>query len=154
MTFITISTDKWTQRYLALAAHVATWSKDPSTKVGAIIVSAKNRQLIAVGYNGLPSGLADTPERLADRSTKYALTVHAERAVLDNASFDVEGATLVSTLHPCAECAKSIIAKRLRRVVTRPAPDREPWAESAQLAASMLAEAGVELVVVPTNPLT
>ena len=61
---------------MALAQFVATWSRDPSTKVGAVVVGAGDRRKIAFGYNGLPPGVEDTEERLNDRETRLALTVH------------------------------------------------------------------------------
>jgi dCMP deaminase len=139
--------EKWIERYFALARLVATWSKDPSTKVGAVIVG-KNRKQIAVGYNGFPVGIEDTAERLEDRPTKYRLIQHAERNVLDNAAFDLEGATLVTTQFPCDECAKSIVSKKIKRVVAPPMPSREPWREASLWAQRILEEAGVEIVVV------
>jgi len=137
---------KWIDRYMALARHVAQWSRDPSTQVGAIIVG-KNRNQIALGYNGFPVGVTDTQERLNDREVKYHLIQHAERNVIDQAAFDLEGATLVTTQHPCHECAKSIVSKRIKRVICPPAPQREPWRKSSEWAALILLEADVELVI-------
>lgn len=130
---------------MALAAHVAGWSKDPSTKVGAVLVGADRRQ-IALGYNGFPPGIADD-SRLDDRPTKYKLLQHAERNVLDNASFDTRGATLAVTFFPCSECAKSVISKGIKTVITPPPSFREPWASEAVWTTGMLREAGVELIV-------
>lgn len=134
----------WTRRYFELAQHVAQWSKDPSTKVGAVVI-AKDRRQIALGYNGFPPGIADD-DRLHDRPTKYPLIQHAERNVLDNAQFDLNGATLVATMHPCTECAKSIISKGIVRVMCPPPPDRPPWAEEARIAREILDEAGVRVI--------
>lgn len=137
--------NKWDERHLALARHVAQWSKDPSTKVGAVIVGGDRRHL-AVGYNGFPPGIADRPDRLRDKETKYALTQHAERNVLDNAMFDVGGGALACTFHPCADCAKSIISRRIAKVICPPPADREPWRSSANLAAQLFSEAGIEVI--------
>lgn len=140
-----MSTD-WDARYLDLARHVAKWSKDPSTQVGAVVVG-KDRRKIAVGYNGFPRGIVDD-NRLFDREVKYTLIQHAERNVIDNAVFDLEGATLIVTLHPCVECAKSIVSKGIARVVCPPVPpDKEKWVEQADLAALIFNEAGVKLYV-------
>lgn len=142
---------KWDDRYLGLADHVAQWSKDPSTKVGAVIVG-KRVGHVAFGYNGFPPGIADTPERLSDRPTKYRLTQHAERNALDNAQFDLDGAALYVTLFPCTECAKSIITRGIRTVVARKLPDREPWISEANVAVALFREAGVS-VMLTENPL-
>jgi len=140
-------TTNWDQRFFLLAHHVAQWSKDPSTKVGAVVVG-RDRRCIALGYNGFPPGIADTTERLEDRETKYALTQHAERNVLDNAKFDLEGSTLYATFAVCTECAKSIIAKRVARVVCPAPTDREPWKTSATRAQALFAEAGVRVTII------
>jgi dCMP deaminase len=137
-------TQKWIDRYVALARHVAEWSKDPSTKVGAVAVGRDPRE-IALGYNGFPRGVVDSEERLNDRPVKYQLVQHAERNVLDNARFDLQGATLVVTQYPCAECAKSIVSKGIALVITPPPPIREPWAESAKWAKVLMEEGGVEV---------
>lgn len=135
------------RRYMGLARHMATWSKDPSTKVGCVVVGRSPKK-ISLGYNGFPTGIADTEDRLSDKDVKYRLTQHAERNALDNAEFDVQGCTLVTTLHPCIECAKSIVSRGIRTVVTTPMPIREPWKQSAEFAAELFKEAGVEVVVV------
>lgn len=145
---MTKSEKRWFDRHLGLAEHVRGWSKDPSTQVGAVIVSGIDRRWVAIGYNGFPPGVQDTPERLQDRETKYHFTQHAERAVLDNAAFDLRGATLFVTMHPCSECAKSIIAKKLACVVCPPALTREPWATSSRFAREAMVEAGIEIIEV------
>lgn len=137
----------WIRRYYLLARHVAGWSKDPSTRVGAVIVG-KQPGKIALGYNGFPRGIADTEDRLSDRTKKYSMIQHAERNALDNASFDLEGATLVATMFPCSECVKSIIQRGITTVASPPPLDRSPWREDADLSKSMLQEAGVTLLTV------
>ena len=66
---------KWDKRFLGLAAHVAEWSKDPSTQVGAVVANGK--KVVSLGFNGFPQGLSDD-HRLHDRETKYSLVLHAE----------------------------------------------------------------------------
>src|SRR5689334_23352884 len=96
---------EWDQRLLALAQHIAAWSKDPSTKVGAV-VAGSDKTAIALGYNGFPPRIVDDA-RLHDRDKKYSLIVHAEENALANARFDVRGGTLYSTHFPCTNCAKT-----------------------------------------------
>lgn len=133
----------WDKRFLELAEHVALWSKDPSTKVGACIVDDKKR-VVAIGYNGFPRGVEDTPERYNDRVQKHLFVAHAERNALDNAPLMVDGYTLYATLEPCSECAKSIVQKGIKRVVCykQERPDNFNWT----IARTMFEEAGVELV--------
>ena len=134
----------WDARLMELARHVAGGSKDPSTKVGAVLVG-RDRRDIALGYNGFPPGIADTEERLNDRETKHRLVQHAERNVLDNARFDPRGGILYVTFAPCSECAKSIVSKGILRVVSPPWSSRDPWATDARWALSLLQEAGVSV---------
>jgi dCMP deaminase len=127
---------------------VKQWSKDPKTQVGAVVVGDNPRNL-TVGYNGFPPGIADTPERLEDRQTKYKFMVHAERAALDNATFDTRGGILASTMFPCVECTKSIISKGIHCVVCppRPEPIGEPsWRDELPLSEEMLKEAGIRII--------
>jgi dCMP deaminase len=135
----------WDKRFLDLCEHVATWSKDPSTKLGSVIVDDKKR-IVSVGYNGFPRGVFDFEERYDDRPTKYLFVAHAERNALDNAPMMVDNCTLYVTLLPCNECAKSIIQKGITKVVTY-RPTREDvfnW----NITLSMFNEAGVEVIYV------
>ena len=87
------SQHKWDERYIGLAEYVASWSQDPSTKVGAVIVDEKNRP-VSFGFNGLPQGVEDTPERLNNRDIKYKMILHAERNALLFAKSDLTDCTL------------------------------------------------------------
>jgi dCMP deaminase len=136
---------KWDKRFINLARHAAEWSKDPRTKVGAVVVN-DHRQVIGLGYNGFPRGVRDDDERYADRPTKLSLVAHAERNALDNTFTNTEGATIYSTLYPCNECAKGIIQKGIKRVVTTPIP--EDNRHNFQVSAMMFEEAGVDVVLV------
>ena len=109
--------NKWDGRYLGLAFNVSQWSKDPSTKVGAVIVNPKN-QVVSLGYNGFPKGVQDLPERYNDRETKLLLVSHAERNAMDNAPVDLSDCTIYTTLMPCNECCKSIIVRGIKRIVS------------------------------------
>lgn len=135
------------RQFLAMAEAVAQiFSKDPSTRVGAIAVGSSNNQ-VAWGYNGLPPGLADTPERLENRDLKYTLTLHAEENALANAPFAVR--TLYVTHPPCSGCALRILAKRtVQRVVYAESTDHgfhKRWAANLVEARMLLAEGGVRL---------
>jgi dCMP deaminase len=136
----------WDKRFFELAGHVAGWSKDPSTKVGAVIVNDK-RQVLGMGYNGFPRGVDDMPHRYENRETKLLLVAHAERNALDNTFVDSEGATLYSTLFPCTDCAKGIIQRGIKRVVTTQPSETQYQRFNCDISAMMFDEAGVELVV-------
>ena len=133
----------WDRRFLALAQHIAGWSKDPSTKVGAVIVRP-DRTVASMGYNGLPRQVRDTPERLDDRGVKLDLTVHAEINAMAFAKESLQFCTLyVWPLPPCIRCATSIIQHDIHRVVA-PEPDtHSKWGDSNIRARDLLLEAGV-----------
>ena len=135
----------WNQRFMDLAHHVADWSKDPSTKVGAVIVN-DNKQVLGLGYNGFPRGVYDCPERYNNRSIKLLFVAHAERNALDNAT-SVEGATLYSTLFPCTECTKGIIQRGIKRVITTAPSDDKARLFHLGTSKVMLDEAGVEVIL-------
>lgn len=135
----------WHKRFLDLCEHVATWSKDPSTKLGSVIVDDKKR-VVSIGYNGFPRGVEDLEERYEDRPTKYLFVAHAERNALDNAPMMVDNCTMYVTLLPCNECAKSIIQKGITKVVTY-RPTREDvfnW----NITLTMFKEAGVDVIYI------
>lgn len=134
----------WDMRFLDLAAHVAQWSKDPSTKVGAVIVN-DDKQVLSLGYNGFPRGVEDRVSRYSDRQTKLLFVAHAERNALDNAYVDVRGATMYTTLCPCNECAKSIVQKGIKRVVSYSPPYEIVEKFNITTTRILFREGGVEL---------
>ena len=140
--------NKWFKRYMGLAEQVSTWSKDPNTKVGAVIVGSKG-QILTQGYNGFPRRIKDTQKRLEDRDTKLKYVVHAEMNAIFNATYSgvsLDGATLyVYGLPICSECAKGIIQVGIKKVViqSETITIRPHWEESWKLSAEMFREAGV-----------
>jgi len=134
----------WDERFLAMAQHVAEWSKDPSTKVGAVIVSP-DRSEISIGYNGFPRGVNDDPNSYFDRELKLMQTVHAELNAILNAGHSLKGHTLYTTLAPCCHCAAAIIQAGIVRVVSIDVGGFHPtWMESIDSGRFMLLEVGVE----------
>lgn len=139
----------WDRRFLAMAAHVATWSKDPSTQCGAIIADPSHR-IISQGYNGFPAGVIDSKERLHDRDVKLRMTIHAEMNALLHARQSLSGCTIyVHPMPPCAQCAAAIIQSGIRRIVaTSPTEaQRNRWGSDLELASAMYDEAGVWLIL-------
>jgi len=136
----------WQNWFIGLAKHVATASKDPSTKVGAVIADDQ-RRICGVGYNGFPRKVNDHPDRLDDRPTKYKFTVHAEVNAILNSKGSTDGAVMYCTLHPCSACALLIVQAGITKVVSPPQTiDR--WVEDAKIAAEILEEGGVKLLLV------
>ena len=68
--------NKWDKRFLELAKHISDWSKDPSTKVGCVVVG-EDREIRSTGFNGFPRGIEDKIERREEREQKYPMICHA-----------------------------------------------------------------------------
>lgn len=141
-------TSKWHERYLNLAKEVSSWSKDPSRKIGAVIVGSHG-QILSQGFNGFPRGVLDLQERYDDRTTKYQYVVHAEMNAIYNATLNgvkCAGADLyVCGLPICSECAKGIIQVGIRTVHLPESVfgQRKIWDESFEFTKSMFNESGV-----------
>lgn len=136
----------WHRRFLALAVHVSSWSKDPTSQVGAVIVANDDRRRVAFGYNGFPPGIEDTQLRLYDTDSKNEYMQHAERNALDNCTFDTRGAALYVTRYPCHRCAGGILSNQITTVITAPYPTgKSDWIRSCLRASEMFQEAGVSV---------
>jgi dCMP deaminase len=147
-------TAKWDRRYLDLAKLVASWSKDPSTQTGAVIVDPLGR-VVSVGYNGFAVGVDDDPERYANRELKYKMIVHCERNAMLFAGRDLAGFTLYTyPFMSCSVCAGMVIQSGIKRCVAPHIPEdkKERWSDDMKLSAQMFFEAGVELDLVDYGP--
>ena len=124
------------------------WSKDPSTKCGCVLV--KDRRIISTGYNGFPASLSDSLERYSDRDFKLATTIHAEKNAIFNAAKNgssSEDATAYITWPPCSQCASALIQAGVEKVVCpdpKDGPDR--WVSNFLLANELLYEARVKVL--------
>jgi dCMP deaminase len=107
--------NKWDIRFLQMATFVATWSKDPSTSVGAVIADTNNR-VIGLGYNGFPRGVADD-ERLYDRTQKYKMVIHAEENAILNSTGSPANCIIYLTHPPCLHCAGMLKQAGIFKVV-------------------------------------
>ena len=137
--------DIWNRRFLELASFISNWSKDPSTKVGAVIVDC-NRRIISTGYNGFPIGVSDNQERLENREFKYKAILHAEENAIMFAKKDLSRCSLyVSSLPPCSHCASLIIQSGIKNVYTWEQEIPERWQESISITKTMFKESGVSL---------
>jgi dCMP deaminase len=136
----------WPGRHLNLAEFISGWSKDPSTKVGAVLFR-RDGSIISMGYNGFPRGVNDDPALMADRDIKLKMTIHAEDnailAAVRNGS-TVEGAYLAVTRHPCSACAAKLTQAGIRQVYYRADEDFEMrWADDLELATDIFNQLGV-----------
>jgi dCMP deaminase len=133
----------WDEHFMDMAILVAQRSKDPSTKVGCVVVS-EDKIVVATGYNGLPRGVQDRSERM-ERPAKYLWTSHAEEnAVAQSARVGVKlkGGTAFVTHHPCSRCARSLIQAGITEVVVGRGKTSMPD-EEFEVARIMFKEAGV-----------
>lgn len=142
---------KWDVRFLELAMLVSNWSKDPSTKCGAVIVRP-DRSIASVGYNGFPRGVPDLAEHLNEREEKYGRVVHAEVNAVLAAKEDLSDCTLY-TWPPnhapsCDRCTAVIIQAGIKRVVhvrTGEGGFADRWAVAMQRSLDMYERAGVSV---------
>ena len=141
--------DKWVARFIKLAEEVSTWSKDPSSQVGAVIVRP-DRTIASVGFNGFPRGVEDYHERIASRDTKLLYTIHAEMNAILSAKEPLKGYSLfVWPFQPCAHCAASIIQSGIKDVYcpfNAHLDSYERWADSFKAALQMFDEADVRVI--------
>lgn len=137
---------------MSMAQLVATWSKDPSTKVGCVIVN-DSRQVLTTGYNGFPRGVADD-DRLDDREQKYPIICHAEENAIVQAAYTgtcIRGGHLYASLHPCARCARLIAQAGISFVYTyEKVPER--WMLDARKARELLSEAKITVIYLEPSP--
>lgn len=125
-------TTNWDWKFLEMAELVSCWSKDPSTKVGAVIAGPDHR-VISTGYNGFPQGMLDSLDRYLDKADKYSRVIHGEMNALLFAGQLPSGSTLYT--HPCISCDRCMVhmlqAGIRRFVAPRPTEDMNSrWEES------------------------
>jgi dCMP deaminase len=99
--------EQWHRHWLEVAQVTAKLSKDPTTQVGAVVVTQDNRQC-SIGYNGFAMGIEETPEKW-QRPTKYEYVIHAELNAILNCPFDHKGCKLYLTLQPCHRCIEMVL---------------------------------------------
>ena len=138
-------TKSWTDYFLAMAHLVASKSKDPSTKVGCVVIT-EDKVVAATGYNGLPRGVEDTAERM-ERPAKYLWTSHAEENAVAQAArvgMKLKGSTAYVTHMPCSRCARTLIQAGIKTVVVDRGTTSMPQ-EEFDVAMQMFKEAGVDV---------
>jgi len=155
---------RWNKHFLNLAFEHARMSKDPNTRVGAVIVGP-DREVVSTGFNGFPRGIADTPERLCDRDEKLRLVIHAEMNAIINAArigVSVKGCSLYLAATddsgmiwggpPCTRCAVHVIQAGITRVVSRPMKAGfSKWHDDLAVSGALLLEAGVSVIEFPNQ---
>lgn len=149
----TVQSFSWDQYFMTLCYLVAMKSKDPSTRVGAVIVGPDN-EIRSTGYNGLPRGIVDHRYRYEDREYKLLAVNHAEEnAILHCAMNGVatKNCILYTIWQPCSRCSKIIIQAGIKEIVYdesfpgNHACQQQDWEKSMQISHEMLNEAGVQV---------
>ena len=143
----------WNEYFMRHVYLAASKSKDPKTKIGAVLVRENN--IIATGYNGFPIGVKDLPERYNERELKYKFVCHAEaNSVLASARFGIstKGASLYSQGLPCSECAKTLIQAGISAIyIHKQWPNlihSDAWVKSIEISNIMFCEADIPIVVI------
>jgi dCMP deaminase len=137
-----ITNEKWDVRFLQLAKLVSGWSKDTSTKTGAVIVRP-DRTVVSIGFNGFPKNMPDNPEWYENRKEKYSRIVHCEVNALIHAFESLKGYTLYTyPFGSCDRCAVQLLQAGVTRFVF-PGPSSDAlsrWGESLERAKKYIEE--------------
>ncbi len=143
--------EQWDRRFMAIVKEISAWSKDRSTKVGAVIVGP-NYEIRSTGVNGFPRGVNDDAEYRHERPMKYKWTEHAERNAIYNAArvgVSVAGCRVYVSWCPCMDCARAIVQTGILEVIC-PEIDWDDeatkrWAEDFNETTKLFQEAGVSI---------
>lgn len=139
-------------RFVPVAKAMAELSRDPSTKVGAVVIDS-DANILSTAFNGFPRGVIDSQERYAQREIKLSLTAHAEANAIAQAArtgAKLFGSTLIVTaLYPCSNCAKLIIQSGIKKVYA-PKMDatksNQQWFFEKEIAELLFLESGIEVI--------
>lgn len=138
------SINKWDIRFLNLAEFIGDWSKDPSTKTGAVIIR-NDRTVLSLGFNGFPKNMKDDSKEYANRELKYSKIVHCEMNALIHARESIEGCTLYTwPLASCDRCVVHLLQAGINRFVFPKLPKKleKRWKESVEKTKQYINEAG------------
>ncbi|MBR9728607.1 dCMP deaminase family protein [Shewanella intestini] len=143
---------KWAKRFFQMAELVGSWSKDPSTQVGAVIT--KHNRIVSVGFNGYPHGISDSAET-DDREMKLLKTLHAEENAILFAKRDLGECDIWVTHFPCPNCAAKIIQTGITSVNC---PEQSEdflsrWGDKITISQDMFLQAGVKVNWLPITEL-
>lgn len=139
--------NKWDKRWFQLVDLAASWSHDPSTKVGAVIIP-EDGDVPILGWNGFARGVKDLPERYADRTIKYPLVIHAEANAIFNAGancINIKKGTIYVSAFPCNNCANAIKQAGIKKVIHKPLTEDylSRWGEQVEFSRLIFSEGNV-----------
>lgn len=136
---------KWDKRFLELAKFISSWSKDPSTKVGAVI-SDKDNRIVSVGYNGLPQGIIDDEATLNNRELKLKSMIHAEENAVLFAQRTLKKCNIyIWPFLSCSKCTSLLIQSKIGRVITIK-NDTPRWAEDFKISKQLYKQAKIDVI--------
>lgn len=143
-----MNSSRWDKRFLGLCEHISQWSKDPSTKVGAVITDG--RKIVSIGFNGLPKQIPDDPDILNNREEKYKYIIHAEmNAILASDSASLRGCIMYTfPFLPCTNCSSMLIQSGIRRVVSFNCTD-ERWKSTLEQSKRFLEKSHIDVIEYP-----
>ena len=143
---------KWAVRFVQMAELVGSWSKDPSTQVGAVIT--EGNRIVSVGFNGYPHGISDSADT-DDREMKYLKTLHAEENAILFAKRDLADCDIWVTHFPCPNCAAKIIQTGISTVHCPEQPEDflSRWGDKIKVSQDMFEQAGVAVDWLPLDEL-
>lgn len=105
----------WPETWMTVARAMSARSYDPRLKVGAIVVSCDNTQMLSVGFNGNYKG---GPHEHESKEPGKSGFIHAEVNALVKCDFNFPKKKHMYVTHmPCRDCAKLIINAEIARVV-------------------------------------
>ena len=139
--------NKWETKFIKEAKFWAESSKDPSTKVGAVLFHEERRSIVVTGYNGFPRECDDSPRLYSDKVRKYPRVVHAEANAIANAAFQGKSTAdtvLAITHHPCADCAGLIIQAGIKKIIYE-GTDDDMARHNSEEATKLFTEAGISI---------
>lgn len=111
----------WDKHFIKMAQLMATKSKDPSTKVGCVVVGPDN-EVLSTGFNGFPRGVDEYDATRWERPEKYSWVIHAEANAVANAArvgVSLKNAKMYMNFMPtpCTGCTQLIIQSGIRTIV-------------------------------------
>jgi dCMP deaminase len=135
---------KWSKRFHQMACLVGSWSKDPSTQVGAVIT--EDNRIVSLGFNGYPHGISDSAG-IDNRDMKLLKTIHAEENAILFAKRDLAGCEIWVTHFPCPNCAAKIIQTGISTVhcPEQSADFLSRWGDKIEISQDMFVQAGVNV---------
>lgn len=138
--------DIWVARFLSAAREISAWSKDPSTKVGAVIVEPNSKRIVSLGFNGPPKFVTDE-YWLSNRELKIASTLHAELNAAIFAREPLSGCSLFCTHPPCCQCMAVCIQVGITEIYysTPTVEFALRWSDSFRNASELATDAGLRL---------